>query len=64
MSKHHIHRPVKIDGEHFAEGIIELDDEVAAPLIESGHLRLAPEELEATVDAPAKKPAAAKKAGK
>lgn len=60
MSKHHVLRPIKHDGELISEGVIELDDEIAAPHHASGHLKPAPDDAEVT---PAKK-ASAKKAAK
>lgn len=60
MSKHHVIRPIRHDGETFSEGVVELDDVFAAPLHQSGHLKPAADDAEVT---PAKK-AASKKAGK
>lgn len=58
MSKHHVHRPVKIDGQLITEGVIELDADTAAPMVESGHLVVTDEAVEPTVELePVTKPA-------
>ena len=60
MSKHHVLKPIKHDGEVIAEGIIELDDKHAVPMHASGHLKRADDDAVVT---PTKK-ASAKKAEK
>lgn len=56
MSKHHVLRPIKHDGEIIAEGIIELDDKHAVPMHASGHLKRADDDAVVT-STKGKKPA-------
>lgn len=65
MSKYYVLAVVKIDGERLdsTSGVVELDDDFAAPLVKDGFVAFAPADAEVTetVAKPARKRAATKK---